>query len=455
MIPVNKTLPYNTIISVSGPSGSGKSSFVKNLIEAYPKHLTSWKQVTTRKKRDNLDDYIFLTKNHYDKIIETLTCRTSFNGNHYGTFIEEFTSTDNAVLIIANSEGLKDLIDDIDRHNYKLYNNTIVSDSTFDIKNAIQLYKIYIGYDINQSSITERQREERGIETLQKEVDDLSKFDYNLILTTTGQQWPEIFEIFDEYLYPALYFDFQSIKYEIREICTNLLELVNNSNDYNELELLRNNLNHISNYDINLKEEFTNAKLALDNELYLIQQSNIDLIDEILENKTEDNSFIDGSEYSSDFLNDQTPENRVKLQEYLEKEKDKLINVVKEDQEEIEEKFELVSDEEEIKDQEEIYEKVKTQFEVYESCQLSDWLKTQIIGTDMFEDTYKFQLYFRQYISANGGDPSLQLNISKTVGKDDKDGDISYITIIGSDKSVYDLIFNHRIQQITKELHHL
>ena len=78
-----------TIVALAGPSGSGKSELVQRLVEMYPDNLARWKQATTRPKRGPGDDYVFLTKAMYDVVRYTLTCRTDFNGNFYGSNRQE------------------------------------------------------------------------------------------------------------------------------------------------------------------------------------------------------------------------------------------------------------------------------------------------------------------------------------------------------------------------------
>ena len=162
------------ILILCGPTGCGKT-FIANLLSSSdiePLLMQSGipifhkvMQVTTRERRDfseYADSYSFISEEEYEdlKFNERLTAKTSFNGNKYGTLIENFIHGQNAYnIIVANAEGTADVIN--------MYGN----DKEYNIITAIVLSQSDDGM-INEHC--------RDINIVKNEIFDLmqSPYDY-------------------------------------------------------------------------------------------------------------------------------------------------------------------------------------------------------------------------------------------------------------------------------------
>jgi guanylate kinase len=85
---------YNKIILVTAPSGSGKTSIVKYLLEKFPQLVFSV-SATTRKPRENEKDgrdYYFISEKDFEEKIhakEFLEWEMVYEGKYYGTLKSE------------------------------------------------------------------------------------------------------------------------------------------------------------------------------------------------------------------------------------------------------------------------------------------------------------------------------------------------------------------------------
>src|SRR5699024_3195111 len=57
------------LIAVIGPSGCGKSSLVKSTLQTYGSFLNKVQMVTTRPKRSDNEDYIFMTADEFARAL--------------------------------------------------------------------------------------------------------------------------------------------------------------------------------------------------------------------------------------------------------------------------------------------------------------------------------------------------------------------------------------------------
>lgn len=112
------------ILLLCGASTSGKTYIRDQLCksgsdeirDACNKHVHYFHaplQVTTRPIRDNesIDSYYFMSVDDYKKIEDNLTCKTHFNGNHYGTLMSNLVKGNNVTnIILASEEGVRNTL---------------------------------------------------------------------------------------------------------------------------------------------------------------------------------------------------------------------------------------------------------------------------------------------------------------------------------------------------------
>lgn len=96
------------VLFIIGVSGSGKSYLAKQLQEKFPNEYYKMRQYTTREKRVNetLEDYYFISKEHYNIISHCLMANTVVNNNYYGT-IPVFKE-DKIACLVVNCMGIID-----------------------------------------------------------------------------------------------------------------------------------------------------------------------------------------------------------------------------------------------------------------------------------------------------------------------------------------------------------
>lgn len=100
-------------IVLSGPSGVGKTSVVRQLISAYPQLYAQTISCTTRAKRDQEIegvDYYFVSKSDFQKKIDqgAFLEHVSFSGHQYGTLkseVERIGQLDKMALLVIDIQG--------------------------------------------------------------------------------------------------------------------------------------------------------------------------------------------------------------------------------------------------------------------------------------------------------------------------------------------------------------
>lgn len=100
----------NKIIVITGPSAIGKTT-ISNLILSFNKTIEKAKSVSTRKKREEIDEYEFVTVDDFkDKIInnELIEFEEVYNNTYYGTLKSELNrivSNNKIPLLVLNVKG--------------------------------------------------------------------------------------------------------------------------------------------------------------------------------------------------------------------------------------------------------------------------------------------------------------------------------------------------------------
>jgi len=104
-------------IVISGPSGVGKGTLYKLLLERYPNIFATTISNTTREPRpgEKRDvDYYYISMAEFEEMIEAgkFVEHAKFGGNRYGTskkMIEELTRSGKCVLLDIEMEGVKQI----------------------------------------------------------------------------------------------------------------------------------------------------------------------------------------------------------------------------------------------------------------------------------------------------------------------------------------------------------
>lgn len=112
----NNQIYKNNLFIISSPSGAGKTSITKELLNSY-NNLSLSISVTTRKKRQNeLDakDYFFISKAEYEDMIKNheLLEHAEVFGNYYGTprkFVLDNLSDNKHVVFDIDWQGAREL----------------------------------------------------------------------------------------------------------------------------------------------------------------------------------------------------------------------------------------------------------------------------------------------------------------------------------------------------------
>ena len=106
------------IVIISGPSGVGKSTIIKKLLEDKSLDLNYSVSMTTRNKRKDEQEgvsYFFRTSNEFDEAIKNneLIEWTEFAGNKYGTpksYVEEKIKNGHNILLEIEVKGAMNII---------------------------------------------------------------------------------------------------------------------------------------------------------------------------------------------------------------------------------------------------------------------------------------------------------------------------------------------------------
>ena len=461
------TQKHITIVAFCGPSGSGKSELIQRLLDLYPDNVCKWMQATTRTKRGPGDDYVFMTKPMYDVVRSTLTCRTEFNGNYYGTFPEP-VNAETAVLTIADAMGLSDLIADVSNHNNHVNNGHIGKLGD----NPVKLVTVLMTYTLSDDEIEKRNGTRNGtrnVSFLQSELDKLNGIDFDFVLDTTGDRWTQPEQFFSEAIWPAICSPIGADTFEslYAQIEHQLIEVGEGCRAVRDLDALRGVLatlrgaaeyvnewvnsepeggNDVDDIDAVLSgaaAPIVEAAAVVDDSTALVDPHGFDEAEEIYRQSLARAGDDEEAEqqHPSDYLNDRTPENTPDA--VAEEPVPKTPLTVEADP------VEVAAVEPEPVVEEVPTAALKPYAEIFAESDFTDWMLDNTIGLEAFEDEAKFKLIFSQYVSANGGNPNdIQVGFQAT--KDGKGGRVVGYTAIMSDGARYGVEFNERIKQVVK-----
>lgn len=112
------------LLLLCGPSGSGKSYIENELIKNSPigdYKFVKLNQVTTREKRDELDPYIFISYEKYQKMEKDLIAKTVITSSegitHYYGTIPKFKKGKKIIhTVVVNKKGIIDMKQYIEEH---------------------------------------------------------------------------------------------------------------------------------------------------------------------------------------------------------------------------------------------------------------------------------------------------------------------------------------------------
>lgn len=93
--------------------------------------------------------------------------------------------------------------------------------------------------------------------------------------------------------------------------------------------------------------------------------------------------------------------------------------------------------------------KPATPSEIFQRCDITDWMMTQTIGNEAFANGEMLRTIFAQYISSNGGDPSVVGTVSTSEARDAKNGRVIGYVVSMKDGTTFAIEYNERLKRVT------
>ncbi len=182
------------LVVISGPSGVGKDTVVKKLIETYPR-LNKTISVTTRAKRSNETegvDYYYISKGQfYDfQMNDSLVEYTLYDGEYYGTLYSEVERhPENAPLIlVVDVRGRRDVM-----MRYPMAKSIFIAPPSLE-----ELKTRLIGREENSDKEIERR-----LTVAKDELEQACKYDFMVINEDVETCADDIVKIISENISPA------------------------------------------------------------------------------------------------------------------------------------------------------------------------------------------------------------------------------------------------------------
>jgi hypothetical protein len=436
-----------SIFAFCGPSGSGKSELAAKLLSFFPDQLTKWQQVTTRPQRNSTDDYLFITKDQYESLSKSnmLTCQTSIYDNDYGTFPEK-TSINHSVLTIADRQGLESLMRDVRDHNTILEKGGTVSKLG---DRPVQLFKVFVYYDLTEKSIERRGRTARGIDNIKAEVAKFSDVIFDITVDTTNE-WPDVVKFFNNEIHSRVNVD-EEFEFLRSHVITKLDNLIEQCNIKSVPEdFLRKLDKHLCEFYSGNTQSATKTYVAAALDNTLVPHTSEDFIEVTKPLSITDFGPIEGSisnvakltgttgTIESDITKDDfDPINEVALLK-----PDPVLDVINSINSEpsIEPNVKIESESNTVTVEPSLA-AIKSCKEIDQCIKFLDWMSQETIGIEVFSTSDNFKLIFQQYISANGGNPN-DISVSRQSTKDGKGRTIIGYTAHMTDGTSYTVEFN-------------
>ena len=168
------------VIILSAPSGTGKTTILKELLKRNPKWTFSI-SVTTREKRENEirnRDYIFITNEKFDHLIKfgDLLEYEWVHGNRYGTLmapLEDAIDKKKVILLDVDVKGGCTIMEEFDEDVISIF----IEPPGEDLNEQIEVIQQRLKDRGHESETLIKQRTKR----LQLEVEYKDKFDYHFV----------------------------------------------------------------------------------------------------------------------------------------------------------------------------------------------------------------------------------------------------------------------------------
>ena len=168
------------VIILSAPSGTGKTTILKELLKRNPKWTFSI-SVTTREKRENEirnRDYIFITNEKFDHLIKfgDLLEYEWVHGNRYGTLmdpLEDAINKKKVILLDVDVKGSCTIMEEFDEDVISIF----IEPPGEDLNEQIEIIQQRLKDRGHESETLIKQRTKR----LQLEVEYKDKFDYHFV----------------------------------------------------------------------------------------------------------------------------------------------------------------------------------------------------------------------------------------------------------------------------------